>query len=287
MLFGVAFVPADAQTPAGLQLYIDGPTPEPAGTACPNQPSGFPAVAIPPRIDIGAASAANFQAHDTHANGVLLVLLRWDGARAAIVTPTADIDAALRSALVDFAKHITVKDALAGCGQAASLLVIQFDVPSGATRFTQTSPPAKPLAGLVPLASATPAYSEYGPTPDPSGTACPGERDPGRSLAYPKRIVLTPESIAYFHAHNTAPGPAFLITLRLDGVAAVIIPAQLAIDDGTRDALTAFARQVTIHPPISSCARPAGVFIGAVSLTTGDVTLTVGRPPAARPSPSP
>lgn len=263
---------------------------------CPGQPNGFPAVSIPPSIDISSASSAAFQAHDKADHGVFIVELRWDGGRAAIITPTADIDAALRLALADFAKRITVKDTIAGCGQAASVLLIQFDVPSGATRFSQTNPPPRPFSGGVPLSSApqnpistaTPAYSAFGSTPDASGTACPGEGDAGRTVAFPKRIELTPDSVAYFHTHNGVPGPVFIVTLRLDGVAAIAIPARLVIDDGTRATLTDFARRVTIRPPIQGCARPAGIFIAAVSLTTGTVSISVPpRPGAAPPSASP
>lgn len=275
-----------AQLPLGAQsaapAYIAGPTPNPSGTTCPGESAAFPAIVAPSRVNISPASSANFRAHSAETHGNILIELRQDGQRAVIIPPTADIDAALRAALTDFARAITVKTPIPGCAHWASLIVVAFDPSDGSARLAQTSPPNPRTA-----AAARPS-EVVGPTPDASGTACPGERDAGRELVRPSKIAITPASAAYFRAHNAEPDGTFILLLRLDGQTAIMLPARQDVDAALHAALLGYAKAITLRPPIEQCARPAAILTGQFSLSDGSVQLRqIPVSPGAQQSPTP
>jgi hypothetical protein len=270
--------------PAPIAVPFDGPTPIAEATPCPGETSALPSIEAPAAIAISPESRANFNAFNHDGHGSFIITMRQDGQHSTIVTPTADIDAALRAELLAFGRRVTMKNPLPGCPRWAGLIVGVFNPSDGAVGLTVVPPPPKKA---MPTSFSAEDYQKadarlhpdravpifVGPTPDARGTACPGESDP-RGVFTPRNIGdIPPDSATFFLAHNSSPQLAFVMTLRLDGHAAISIPNQLVVDDMLRAAVVAYAQRIGLRPPIEGCARPAGIFIGFVAIPSGAVTL--------------
>jgi len=153
------------------------------------------------------------------------------------------------------------------------------------------------LAALIGPAVATaqsppPPQPFVGPTPDPAGTMCPGESNSERHVSGPERITVPPESAAYFKAHNERGYVLFVLAVRLDGKAAIQIPANQDLDAPLRAALVTYTQALTIVPAIPGCARPGAIIVGHAAIPDGTVTFTMQMvapsptPAAPRPLPS-
>jgi hypothetical protein len=142
------------------------------------------------------------------------------------------------------------------------------------------------LPGLGSAQSPAPAPGPVfiGPTPDPSGTACPGESGTEHVVSGPERIAIPAASAAYFKAHNPRSYVLFVLVVRFDGKAAIQIAANQDLDAPLREAMIAYAQSLKIVPAIANCARPGAVMVGHAAIPDGAITFTVQMVP---PSPSP
>ena len=273
-LLSLCAVPGVAQTPP--RVVIEGAAPDLSATACPGEKPGVLKPRVFPRIPISSASEANFHAHNPSSLGSFIEIVRHDGRGASLIPPTLDIDSETHGALVQLGSLITIKDPIAGCGTAAAVFLVPFHVQDGSVEMgvpaVVTPPPS--------ASSSAPQSVFVGPTPDPAATRCPGESDPGRQFSGAHSIVVTSTSAMDFFIHNpqnpqhtNTPEVLFIIELRLDGGAAIRIPGDVILDDGLRGEMLAYTRELSIHPPIPGCARPAAVFVGSVSLRDGAIVL--------------
>jgi hypothetical protein len=144
-----------------------------------------------------------------------------------------------------------------------------------------------PAAGWAQSPAPSPAPVFVGPTPDPSGTACPGEENGERKVSGPQKIAIPPESAAYFKAHNQRTYVLFVLAIRLDGKAAINFPAGQDLDAPLRAALVSFAQTLTIVPAIPGCARPGAISVGHLEVPDGAVTFTMQMVPPAPPPQAP
>lgn len=96
-------------------------------------------VSWPAQIDISPASVANFSRFNKDV-GTIIVFVKCDGTKSAIVPPTPDIDDALRSSLASFvqAAQVTV-----GSDCHDKMFLVGFHVPSGTMTEVEASPPPR------------------------------------------------------------------------------------------------------------------------------------------------
>jgi hypothetical protein len=118
---------------SALLLFAQSASPSPPGLA--GQPMS---VSWPAHIDISTASASNFARYN-QSSGTILVMVKCDGTKAAMVPTTADIDGDLKSALMNFVSQTKV---VAGTGCQDETFIVHFDVPSG--NMTETQLPRPP-----------------------------------------------------------------------------------------------------------------------------------------------
>lgn len=155
-------------------------------------------------------------------------------------------------------------------------------------RFAAALALAVLIVPAVALAQSPPPQAPFvGPTPDPSGTACPGEARAERHVSGPERITIPAESAAYFKAHNARAYVLFVLAVRLDGHAAIQIPTNQDLDAPLRAALVAYAESLTIAPAIPGCAHPGAVIVGHAAVPDGAVTFTMQMVPPSPPPGSP
>ena len=114
-------------------------TPQPCAVA----PQSALTLSVPTEVHITRGSAENFVRYNHDGNGSLLVIVNEDGTTKPLVPPTKDIDGELRSTLVDFAKHVSISPTVM-CTNAAAILLVRFDVPSGRIRWTPLTQAPKP-----------------------------------------------------------------------------------------------------------------------------------------------
>lgn len=95
---------------------------------------------------------------------------------------------------------------------------------------------------------------------------------------------MPPDSATYFAAHNQRKYVLFVLAIRLDGKAAIELPAGQDLDQPLRTALVAYAQSLTIVPALAGCARPGAIVVGHVAIPSGAVTFTMQMVP---PSPAP
>ncbi len=114
-----------------------GPTPVPGGTACPGESDPGRRLSGPQRLAITPESSAYFVTHNPRNFGLVILLVRLDGAVGIGIPTTMDIDAPLRLALLDFAKRLTVVPPIPGCLRPLGIVIGRFSVPDGAMTFTQ------------------------------------------------------------------------------------------------------------------------------------------------------
>lgn len=110
--------------------------PQPSSTA--SAASGL-TVSWPAQIDISPASVTNFNRFNKDV-GTIIVFVKCDGTKSAIVPPTPDIDDALRSSLANFvqAAQVTV-----GPDCRDKMFLVGFHVPSGTMTEVEASPPPR------------------------------------------------------------------------------------------------------------------------------------------------
>ena len=150
------------------------------------------------------------------------------------------------------------------------------------------------VAPIAASAAATPAPRGpgfVGQTPDASGTPCPGEGDNGRKISAPPKVVLTPASVANFTAKAKRGYAIVLLTMRMDGKAAISIPPQENFDAEATAAVIAWTKNVHLDPAIPGCARPAGLLLMRMSILDGTAEISrapsAGAAPAQLPPPEP
>ena len=90
-------------------------------------------------IEISPASVANFDRFNQGV-GTIIVIVKCDGTKSAIIPPTPDIDSDLRSALMKF-----VSDAQVSVGAQCyeQMYLVGFHVPSGSMTVVTVSPPPR------------------------------------------------------------------------------------------------------------------------------------------------
>jgi hypothetical protein len=96
-------------------------------------------VSWPAHIDISPASATNFDRFNEDI-GTIIVFVKCDGTKSAIIPPTPDIDDALRSSLANFVQEARVT---VGSGCHDKMFLVGFHVPSGAMTEVEASPPPR------------------------------------------------------------------------------------------------------------------------------------------------
>lgn len=96
-------------------------------------------ISWPARVDISAASASNFQRFNQAPSGTFILIVKCDGTKAAMVFSTPDIDADLKSSLMNFVKQTKV---VAGTSCQDETFAVHFAISSGTMTETQLPPPA-------------------------------------------------------------------------------------------------------------------------------------------------
>lgn len=141
--------------------------------------------------------------------------------------------------------------------------------------------------GTVHAQNAPPAPAFIGTTPDPSGTACPGEDLVLRHPKGPEKIAISADSAKYFLARNQHNYGIFILVVRMDGEAAISFPASQDYDPEMRAALVAYAKAVTIDKPIAGCAHPAVIVVAHVFVPDGTITFALQSLSPNAPTPTP
>jgi len=109
-------------------------SPQPSVTAPASQPL---TISWPAHIAISAGSVANFE-RSNQGSGSFLVIVKCSGNKSAMIPPTSDIDADLRSALMNFISETKVTP---GPSCRDQMFVVRFEVPSGNMTETELGPP--------------------------------------------------------------------------------------------------------------------------------------------------
>ena len=94
-------------------------------------------ISWPASIDISPASVANFE-RSNQGSGTILITVKCDGKKNAMIPPTPDIDGDLRSALMKFVSDTKVT---AGTACHDETFIVHFEVPSGNMTETELQPP--------------------------------------------------------------------------------------------------------------------------------------------------
>jgi hypothetical protein len=109
-------------------------SPAPSFTSPARQPL---TVSWPSNIAISPASAANFE-RSNQGSGTILVTIKCNGTKNAIIPPTPDIDGDLKAALMRFVSDAKVA---AGASCRDQTFIVHFEVPSGNMTETELQAP--------------------------------------------------------------------------------------------------------------------------------------------------
>ena len=90
-------------------------------------------------IDISPASVANFDWFNQGV-GTIIVTVKCDGTKSAMIPPTPDIDSDLRSALMKFVSDTQVS---VGAQCQEQMYLVGFHLPSGSMSEVEISPPRR------------------------------------------------------------------------------------------------------------------------------------------------
>lgn len=110
-------------------------SPTPSITSPASQPL---TISWPSNIAISPAAAANF-ARSNQGSGTILVSIKCDGTKNAMIPPTPDIDGDLKAALMKFISDTKVT---AGPSCHDQAFIVHFEVPSGNMTETELKPPS-------------------------------------------------------------------------------------------------------------------------------------------------
>jgi hypothetical protein len=115
-------------------LIAQVPSPQASAAVSPMQPL---VISWPARIDISAASAANFNRFN-QGSGTIMVSIGCNGNKNPMIPPSPDIDSDLKSALTKFLSDTKVT---AGKSCHSQTFIVHFEVPSGNMTETELPPP--------------------------------------------------------------------------------------------------------------------------------------------------